>query len=292
MEELDEGFLDRVGDLAGSLDGGDGRVEGGLLEGLLGGELAGHVGEGLVHEGGLGLLLVGGLLGRDHVEHLLDLGLEVVAGLDGAGGVEGLVALLAHGVDGLEVLHLPLVGLEELDLLLEGGDDLVLGLVVVLEDALGGGVQGLVDGVSALGVEGHAEGDEDGGQLGLLVDDVPVQLDERDGGGDADGEGEPLRQAGAEESPFGGGGRSSALLFRLLVLPGGGVEGDGGAGDRGGAAERKNGGRRGGERRMGRSVVSHDAGAWAKGDTGQKGEWEWEWKRPRQRQRFPPTVPL
>ena len=224
LEELDEGILDGVGTTGTALDGIDGGVEGGLLEGLGGRELAGDVGDGGLHEGGLGLLGVAGLLLGDHVEHLLDLGLEVVLGLDGAGGVEVLVGLLPEGVDGLEVLDLPLVGLEELELLLEGGDDLVLGLVVLLEDGLGGLVEGLVDGVSALGVEGDAEGDKDGGKLGLLVDDVPVELDDGDGCRYADGEGEPLREAGAEESALAGGGRRGGF-GGLLFSSGRGVEG-------------------------------------------------------------------
>jgi hypothetical protein len=147
-----------------------------------------------------------------------------VLGLDGAGGVEVLVGLLTEGVDGLEVLDLALVGLEELELLLERGDDLVLGGVVLLEDGLGGLVERLVDGVSALGVKGDAEGDEDGGELGLLVDDVPVELDDGDGRRYADGEGEPLREAGAEEAALAGGGRRGALRG-LLFSSGRGVEG-------------------------------------------------------------------
>jgi len=95
---------------------------------------------------------------------------------------------------------------------------------VLLEDGHGGLVEGLVDGVPALAVEGDAEGDEDGGELGLLVDDVPVELDDGDGRRYADGEGEPLREAGAEEAALAGGGRRGGLR-RLLFPSGRGVEG-------------------------------------------------------------------
>ena len=176
------------------------------------------------------LLPPAGLLGGDRGEDALDLGLEGVLGHDGAGGVHLGVGGGAQGVDGLAVVDHVVPLPEILEPLLEGVDDLVLGLVVVLEEADGLGVEGLVDGVTPPGRR-RAEGEEDGRELGLLVDHVPLELGEGDRGGHAHGEGVPLREAGAEEAPLAlyGDDDDDGLL-----PPGGGVEvgasGDGTAG--------------------------------------------------------------
>jgi len=94
--------------------------------------------------------------------------------LDGASGVEASVGLFTKLIDRLEVVNHVLVGLQEVELLLECGNNLVLCLVVFLEQSFGTLVEGVVEGIASLGVAGNAEGYKNSSELSFLVDNIPV----------------------------------------------------------------------------------------------------------------------
>mmetsp|Transcript_22094 Transcript_22094/g.44707 ORF Transcript_22094/g.44707 Transcript_22094/m.44707 type:complete len:298 (+) Transcript_22094:138-1031(+) len=215
LEELHKRIPDWVRTTVSStpLETSNGGVKRSLLQRLIVGELSSDILCRLSHERHLLLFSVTGFLHSDHVQHALHLGLEVMLRLDGTSSIQVDVCLLPHLVDSLKVIHLVLVGLEELELLLKCLNDLILRLVVLLQHGLRPLIKAAVDGITTLRVQRDAERNEDRSQLGLLVDDVPVKLDNGDGSGDTDRKRKPLRQTSAEEAALAHRGGSLGLLL-------------------------------------------------------------------------------
>mmetsp|Transcript_2161 Transcript_2161/g.4524 ORF Transcript_2161/g.4524 Transcript_2161/m.4524 type:complete len:291 (+) Transcript_2161:2738-3610(+) len=222
LEKLNKSCLNWIGTSFSSFELGNGSIQGSLFECLIRREFLSDRGSCFRHKGNLGLLGDTGLFMGNHVQHALNLGLEVVLGLDGSSGVELLVGGGTDGIDGLEVVDHVLVGFEILELMLKCGNNFLFRFGVLLEEVHSLLVESLVNGIPTLCIKGYTKCQKHGKELGLLIDDIPFQLDHGDGSSYSDWKCEPLRKTGSKKASFAFDGES--LSLGLLFATGRSVE--------------------------------------------------------------------